>query len=647
MKKYNNMAIALVLLGMLASVTALAESSEPFPEEDWNRTYRNAGNASAYSVQETADGGYLISGSTCSYEPWQCSPWLLRTDADGNEQWNKTFSSEYGTRSILQTRDGGYIFADRSLVKVDLNGNEQWAKTIGEGTIFSVRGTSDGGYIGAGIIPEAPGSNHPNGWLIKVDANGDEQWNSTFLGMGFCMIESVQQTGDGGYVLAGYRTGREELGGSWLIKTDADGNELWNRTFGPWNRTFGGRGEWANSVQQTTDGGYILAGRGFLLIKTDANGNMLWGKNKKFKGKEIADAHSALQTPDGGYIIAGDAYSTGGSNMDSWLMKADENGNEQWNMTFVGEQNSEAYSVRQTKDGSYIIAGTTFFSTGGSYAWLRKVGGEQTGTAKTQASSQTETPIAHATVPVSPPELRFVWEPGDNLTFTWKPANFDGFYYDPENRAGNESLTIRLDKSKKRSIQPNGIVYFTTVTTATARYKPFGEYAVIGFIGEKYLAGFPEGKSNITNNSGINLRPLHKILIDENDSHTLDRGNSLTLDEGYVIETKDVNLIGASVTLILKKNGVAVDEKTVSTGKNYIYEIQYRPVVAVHVDSVLERNGTVFAGINGIFQVSEYHTPVNQGDIFGVMKIINVSDRSITMRNTLDTMDLKRVALSK
>lgn len=228
MKKYNSIAITLFVLGVLvnSSVAVLAESSEPFPEEEWNRTFRGAGNASAYSVQQIADGGYLISGSTCSsYEPWQCSPWLLKTDADGNEQWNKTFSSDYGTRSILQTRDGGYIFADRSLVKVDVNGSEQWAKTI-EGTIYSVQGTSDGGYIGAGIIPEEQGSEHPNGWLIKVDANGDEQWNRTFRGMGFCIIESVKQTSDGGYVLAGYRTGLEDWGGSWLIKVDADGNEF-------------------------------------------------------------------------------------------------------------------------------------------------------------------------------------------------------------------------------------------------------------------------------------------------------------------------------------------------------------------------------------------------------------------------------------
>lgn len=118
---------------------------------------------------------------------------------------------------------------------------------------------------------------------------------------------------------------------------------------------------------------------------------------------------------------------------------------------------------------------------------------------------------AQAAAPVSPPESRFVWEPGENLTFTWTNENFDGFYYDAQSRTGNESLTIKLDNIKDRTIPYNGIVYSTTVGTATARYRPFGEYFVIGFMGEKYLAGYPKGKSNITNTSGINLSTLRKI----------------------------------------------------------------------------------------------------------------------------------------
>ncbi len=248
---------------------------------------------------------------------------------------------------------------------------------------------------------------------------------------------------------------------------------------------------------------------------------------------------------------------------------------------------------------------------------------------------------AQAAAPVSPPESRFVWEPGENLTFKWAPVNFDGFYYDAQSRTGKESLTINLGNIKDRTIPYNGIVYSTTVGTTTARYRPFGEYFVIGFMGEKYLAGYPKGKSNITTTSGINLRTLYKIPIDESASYTLVRGSNLTLNDGYVLEIRDVNVTGAEVTLSLKKYGIRVDTKIVDAGKNYIYEIQDQPVIAVHVDSVLEEKETVSVTIKGIFQVSDYYTPVNEGDIFGVMKVTKVSDTGITMRNTAVSVDLK------
>lgn len=413
-----------IALGITALVfLLLAGGAGAVPVEEWNRTFKGAGNASAYSVQQTADGGYILAGATCS-NLWQCDPWLVKTDAWGNEQWNRTFRDMHRANSVQQTADGGYILAGRSLIKTDASGSEQWNRTFnGSGIFKSVQQTSDGGYIGAGAINRESGDYHPDGWLIKTDENGDEQWNRTFWGGGFGVIESVQQTGDGGYVLAGTRGTRGgDIGGAWLIKVNANGDEQWNRTFGEWNRTFGGRGEMVYSIRQTSDGGYILAGFGFLFIKTDANGNMLWGKNKKFKGKELALARSARQTSDGGYIIAGDAYSEGGSNKDSWLIKVDENGNEQWNMSLRGAQNSEAYSVQQTKDRSYIIAGTTFSSAGGSYAWLRKVGGDQTGTTKSQVASPTETPIATPTQ-----TLRAVSNKTQTVTPLEKAAGFEFF----------------------------------------------------------------------------------------------------------------------------------------------------------------------------------------------------------------------------
>ncbi len=245
-----------------------------------------------------------------------------------------------------------------------------------------------------------------------------------------------------------------------------------------------------------------------------------------------------------------------------------------------------------------------------------------------------------AAAPVSPPESRFVWEPGENLTFTWTNENFDGFYYDAQSR-NKESLTIKLDNIKDRSIPNGGLVYSTTVETATARYRPFGEYAVIWFMGGKYLTGFPEGKSNITAWSGINLNRLYSLMIDDDTSYTLIEGSNLTLYGSYVLEFRDVDAAGSRVTVSLMREGIGIETKTVDTGKNYIYEIRGRPVIAVHIDSILKENETVSALINGIFQASEQYTLVNDGDIFGMMKITKVSDTGITMSNNLP-VDLKR-----
>ncbi len=251
---------------------------------------------------------------------------------------------------------------------------------------------------------------------------------------------------------------------------------------------------------------------------------------------------------------------------------------------------------------------------------------------------------AQAAAPVSPPESRFVWEPGENLTFTWTNENFEGFYYDAQTRTGKESITIKLDSIKDRSIPKEGLVYSTTVETTTARYEPFGEYAVIGFMGEKYLAGYPEGKSNITAKSGIDPGRLHYIPIDDDASHSLVMGSNLTLSEGYVLEIIDVNVTGASVILSLKKDEIKVDTSTrkVEAGKNYIYETPDGTLIAVHIDSVFEEKEKASVAIKGIFQVSQYETLVRKRDNpFGVMWVTNISDDTITMKNSAGIEELK------
>ena len=300
--------------------------------EQWNKTFGGTSWDQFWSVQQTLDGGYILAGLTDSYGAGSYDGWLVKADASGNEQWNRTFggTGEDRTMSVQQTSDGGYILAgsttsygagsyDGWLIKTDRNGSEQWNKTFG-GTnwdmFWSVQQTLDGGYILAGETRSYSGVD--NGWLVKMDANGNEQWNKTFSGNNAI---SAQLTSDGGYIVTGSKSEANNYD-AWLGKADANGNEQWNRTFG------GTLDDATRSVQQTPDGGYILAGftasygvgnpDGWL-IKTDRNGSEQW--NETFGGTISSEFNSVRQTSDGDYILAGFTFSYGAGSSDAWLIK--------------------------------------------------------------------------------------------------------------------------------------------------------------------------------------------------------------------------------------------------------------------------------------------------------------------------------------
>jgi hypothetical protein len=255
----------------------------------------------------------------------------------GGSAWDEVEGGERGeeTGAVEQTEDGGYIivastrsfgagFYDVYLIKTDANGNEIWSKTFG-GTDFdlgkSVQETSNGGYIIVGRTWSF-GAGDADFYLIKTDANGNETWSKTFGGTDIERGQSVQETTDGGYIITGrtwsFGGGRADV---YLIKTDANGNETWSKTFG------GTDWESGNSVQETADGGYIIAGEtcpcpegtgDVYLIKTNANGNETWSKTFGGTGQEMGT--SVQEIADGEYIIAGDTNSFGNGGFDVYLI---------------------------------------------------------------------------------------------------------------------------------------------------------------------------------------------------------------------------------------------------------------------------------------------------------------------------------------
>jgi hypothetical protein len=354
-----NMKSSLVL--GLISLTALLVLSGSGLEGIW--IFGGSSLDHGSSVQQTTDGGYIIAGTTSSYGAGGNDIWLMKTDANGNEIWNKTFGGPAYecSGSVQQTADGGFIIIgdthsygsadlDIWLIKTDANGNEIWNKTFG-GPAYdmsdSVQQTTDGGYIIAGTT-SSYGAGGDDIWLIKTDANGNKIWSKTFGGAEDDSGRSVQPTADGGYIVAGF-THSYGAGSScaFLIKTDADGNELWDKTFG---------GDTAGqSIQQTIDGGYVMTGSIGLngtegsdiwLIKTDANGKEIWERAFGVSGYDYVSAYSIQQTIDGGYIIP------------CWnsLIKTDSNGNELWDRTFGGGE-IFMHDLEKTADGGYIITG--------------------------------------------------------------------------------------------------------------------------------------------------------------------------------------------------------------------------------------------------------------------------------------------------
>jgi|MDTC01.2.fsa_nt_gb hypothetical protein len=256
-------------------------------------TFDGAGsNDFGYSVQQTADGGYIITGYTYSYINGSYDIFLIKTYSNGNEEWNQTFGGNGPDEghSVQQTTDGGYIITgyisyNPCLIKTDINGNEEWSQIFGEDDGWgiseghSVQQTTDGGYIITGTTYEG---NWKDVWLIKTDGDGYEEWNQTFGSIGYDWGESVQQTTDGGYIIVGRTKSRTFFSSYdvWLIKTDITGNEEWNQIFGTRNDDNRNTWEEGQTVQQTTDGGYIITGCTFIngdedvwLIKTDSEGN--------------------------------------------------------------------------------------------------------------------------------------------------------------------------------------------------------------------------------------------------------------------------------------------------------------------------------------------------------------------------------------
>ena len=330
----------------------------------------------AHFIQQTADGGYILTGYTRSFGAGSSDIWILKLSSAGDVEWQKTYggNASEGAGSIQQTADGGYIVAgntgsydpgnfDAWVLKLFSNGDVDWQKTYGgnagEGA-RSIQQTEDGGYILTGRT-ESFGAGSGDIWILKLSPTGDVEWQKTYGGNARDSAYSTQKTEDGGYILTGIT---ESFGAGdfdfWVLKLSSTGGVEWQKTYG------GNARDDACSIQQTADGGYIVAGAtesfgvgrsDCWILKLSSTGDAEW--QKTYGGNTWDVAFSIHQIVDGGYIAAGTTESFGAGRSDFWILKLSSTGDVEWQKTYGGNSADSALSTQKTADGGYILAGFT------------------------------------------------------------------------------------------------------------------------------------------------------------------------------------------------------------------------------------------------------------------------------------------------
>ncbi|MGN6566567.1 MAG: T9SS type A sorting domain-containing protein [Flavipsychrobacter sp.] len=356
MKLFTTCKLFTLILVLILTSKAQAQST-------WQHSFGGSDIDVAYTVQPTSDG-YIFAG------------WTFSSDSE--------ISSNHGSTDIW-------------VVKTDINGNVKWSKTYGgtsEEKAYDIQLTSDGGYIVAGYTYSIDGDitsgsqGYQDVLVMKISSSGSLSWEKTYGGSDNDIAYSIQQTGDGGYIVGGTTYSNngdvsKNQGSSdmWLLKLDNNGNKSWEKTYG------GSAADAGYAVQITDDGGYILAGAtkslngdvtgyhnsgfgsDYWVVKADASGSLVW--EKTLGGTLDEEAHAIREASDGSFTVAGYSYSNDGDVsgnhgvQDMWVANLDPAGSTvQWQTSLGGSQPEYAYSLKQNTDGTYIVAGSTQSSDG-------------------------------------------------------------------------------------------------------------------------------------------------------------------------------------------------------------------------------------------------------------------------------------------
>ncbi len=360
----------------------------------FQKTYGGPGDEEAYSVQQTSDGGYILAGYTKSYGPGNFeNAYLIRTDSMGDLVWSKTYGVSGGAskfRSVLPTSDGGFIAAgwiyespakahDILIVKTDGAGNEMWTRKFGGAgcdSAFSINLDDDGGYLISGSTSVSV-ADYPVPFILKINNTGTVILFKSYDLTAFRGVGSFR-TSDGGLFLLG---SFPSTVAPFLFSLNNSGSYEWTKSFYIHNGSAGSPSNHVDppscAIIQTNDSGYLYCGPGSAwggadigLFKLDDTGGVVWAKAY---GNTLDEyGYSISKTNDGGFIVAGLSYSFSLGDRDFYLFKVDSLGNVQWSRGYGGSGEDFLYSMSNTDDGGFVLAGSSFSYGNGKQIYLVK-----------------------------------------------------------------------------------------------------------------------------------------------------------------------------------------------------------------------------------------------------------------------------------
>ncbi len=354
------------------------------PLEQWNRTFGGSPPDGFVSLEQTNDQGYIFAGYTYSFSNGKEDIWLVKTDDDGIEEWNTSFggmSHDKGA-AVIQLADGGFIVVgelfssktsslDACVIKTDQNGAIVWNRTYDSGGSDSgsdIIALNDGGYVLTGSTDRSEGTDC---FLLNFDNMGNMVWNYSFgcqVDCSFLSGLSLVQSEDGGFLITGQVISDTFDMDGFLLKTDPRGHLEWMKTYG------GSKTDFFRSIYSVQDSIMLTGvtnsfGSGnydVWIMKVDQDGNEEW--NTSFGGSSFDEGYQLFPTSDQGFIITGYTFSFGSEESDAWMIKTDENGVEKWNQTYGGASAEKGFAITESNDNMYVMAGEAEGD-----GWLMKV----------------------------------------------------------------------------------------------------------------------------------------------------------------------------------------------------------------------------------------------------------------------------------